>query len=354
MSFVQAPFWAYERGANARGWPQHVSVSLVTPPKGEPLTIAEARSQVRLDSTVGEPLPSTAVTLALAGLGAGVSENGAHRVAVSFVTAAGETPVGPLSAPITVADKTVNGQLAVAGIPTGSPAVLTVKLWMPPVGQLAPLLLAGSVANGVATATINVADAGLGAGAPTLNTAVDTSDLAKWIPAARADTETYTRCAWMPRSVDVRLSHFPFDRREIEIPIRPLIGVTGIDYIDASGLPQTLDPSLYTVDAPAPGDGVPEPGRVMLAYGQFFWPFPPAMQVINGVTIHCDVGYGTVAMTLNQAQAVAPATAKTAMQLLLANWWLNREAGQIIRGSADILPYGVDRLMDPFKLETVA
>lgn len=343
MTFIQPPFWAYDR-AGLRGWPQHVGLSLVTPPVGEVLTASELRSQVKLDDSAGEPLP-TAPTIALAGVGAGVVENGAHRVALSYVTADGETPPGPLSAPITVVDKTVNGKLAVSAIPAGGSAVLTIKLWMPAVNTLTPLLFAGSVANGVTTATINLADASLGVQAPATNTTVD-PELAQWGSAARLDTETYTGCAWLSQGVDLTLSRFPFDRRAIVIPIRPLQSVSGIDYVDANGAAQTLDPSLYTVDAPKPVGGIAQPGRVMLAYGQFFWPFPPAMEVQNGVTIHCQVGYGTAAQV--------PATPKTAMKLLVGNWWVNREAGQIIRGSADILPYGVDRVLDPFRLETVA
>lgn len=349
MPFIQPPFWSRDLNAYGTRWPQQVSVSLVTPPTIEPLSIAEAKSQTRLDASAGEPGPATALIGALAGLGAGLCDNGAHRVACSFVTASGETLPGPLSAPITIVDKTVNGQIAVTGIPMGSPAVTTVKLWMTAIaGPLTPLLYAGSVANGVATATISVADSGLGASAPTVNTAIDTSDLASWIQAARMDTEAYTGCAWLTQSVDVRFSHFPFDRSPIVIPIRPLISVTGIDYIDASGTLQIgLDPTTYVVDAPSPMSGVPEPGRIMLAFGTFYWPFPPAMRVINAVTVHCVVGYGTTADKV-------PATPKTAMKLLIGNWWLNREAGEIIRGSADVLPYGVDRVLDPFRLEAVA
>ena len=338
------PFWSRDLNAYGSRWPQHVSVSLVTPPAIEPLTIAEAKSQVRLDPSAAEPGPATPLTLALAGLGAGACDNGAHRVACSFVTATGETPPGPLSAPLTIVDKTVNGQNAVTGIPTGSPAVLTVKLWMTAIaGPLTPLLYAGVVHNGVATATINLADAGLGASAPTVNTALDTADLTSWIQAARMDTETYTGCAWLNQTIDVRFSHFPFDRSPLVIPIRPLVSVSGIDYLDASGASQTLDPATYVVDAPLPVGGVPEAGRIMLAFGTFYWPFPPAMRVINGVTVHCVVGYGATANKV-------PETPKTAMKLLIGNWWLNREAGQIIRGSADILPFGVDALWQPFRV----
>ena len=227
MPFIQPPFWSRDLNAYGGRWPQHVSVSLVTPPAGEPLSIQEMRSQVRL------------------------GDDGSQD-----------------------------------------------------------------------------------------------ADLLLWGTAARMDTEAYTGCAWMQQGVDVRFAHFPFDRSPIVIPIRPLVSVSGIDYLDASGALQTLDPTTYVVDAPKPVAGIPECGRVMLAFGTFYWPFPPAMRVINGVTIHCVVGYGTAAQV--------PPTPKVAMKLLLGTWWLNREGGEIIRGSADILPYGIDRVLDPFKLEVLA
>lgn len=342
MTFVQPPFWASDRGG-ARGWPQHVGLSLVTPPSGEVLSIAEARSQVKLSDSDGEPLPATAPTLALAGAGAGLLENGAHRLALSYVTADGETPPGPLSAPITVVDKTVNGKLAVSAIPAGGTAVVTIKFWMPLVGTVAPLFFAGSVANGVTTATINLADASLGVQAPAVNTTMN-ADLASWRTAARQDLETRLAVRMLTQAVDITLSHFPFDRQPFTLPIRPLRTITGIDYVDSSGATQTLDPTTYEYDTPQ-GD-CPDFARVMLKYGTFYWPFPPAMSVLTGVTIHGSFGYGTAAQV--------PETLKTVQKLLIGNWWVNREAGQIVRGSADALPYGLDYLIEPFLPVSVA
>lgn len=337
MTFTQPPFWAYERGG-ARGWPQHVGLSLVTPPVGEVLSIAEARSQVKLSDRDGEPLPATAPTIALVTpAAAGLLENGVHRVAVSYVTADGETPPGPLSAPITVVDQSVNGTITVSAIPAGGSAVTTIKFWKPRVGTVTPLFYAGSVANGVVTATIDLADASLGVQAPAVNTTAN-ADLASWRTAARQDLETRLALRCLPQAWDITLSHFPFDRRPFTLPIRPLQTITGIDYVDASGVTQTLDPTLYDVDTPQ-GD-CPDFARVMLAYGQFFWPFPPGMSVLTGVTIHGTFGFADAAHV--------PETLKTVMKLLLGNWWVNREAGQIVRGSADVLPYGLDYLLEPF------
>ncbi len=65
----------------------------VTAPATEPLTVAEVKAHLRLDSANGEPAP-TVVAAALAGAGAGNVDNGAHRYLATFVTADGETDAG--------------------------------------------------------------------------------------------------------------------------------------------------------------------------------------------------------------------------------------------------------------------
>jgi hypothetical protein len=95
-----------------------------------------------------EPAPLTAPTLTL-GVGPGLCTTGAHQVAVSYVRLDGETPPGPLSAPVTVVNNTINGTLLVTEIPPGGPNVTLVKIWMPKVGTTSPLFLAGTAAPGV-------------------------------------------------------------------------------------------------------------------------------------------------------------------------------------------------------------
>ena len=38
------------------------------------------------------------------------------------------------------------------------------------------------------------------------------------------------------------------------------------------------------------------------------------------------------------------------MKLMIGNLYRNREAGQIIRGSADVLPFGADALLAPYRV----
>lgn len=340
---------------------------LVTPPAVAALTITEAKAQVKQDDAAGEPSPATAPTLALAAAGAGVCENGAHRLAVSYVTADGETAPGPLSAPITVADKTVNGKLAVSVIPTGGSAVLTIKFWMPLVGTVTPLFAAGSVANGVTTATINLADGSLGAQAPTTNTTAD-PDLALWIAAAGSICESEpsadgssggTGRALITQTWKLKLDRFPNTWSPsvggyggerayvggsgslvapVTIPKPPLQTITSVTYVDPNGVTQTWDPTLWTFDAPS-GDTA-EPGRLFPVYGEIY---PPTRTQPGAVTVTFTAGYGLTG-------AAVPAPLKAGQRLLLGNWWVNREAAQIIRGSADVLPFGVDALWQAFRV----
>lgn len=111
---------------------------------------------------------------ALAGAGAGNVDNGAHAYLVVLVTAAGETgfkgeDFGAVT--VTVADKAANGQVALSGIPTGSPFVTARKIYRTKAGADPDLLtnykLLATVANNTATTyTDNTADSGLGTGTP--------------------------------------------------------------------------------------------------------------------------------------------------------------------------------------------
>lgn len=122
--------------------------------------------------------PPGALTGALAGAGAGNVDNGTHSYKVTFVTATGETDAGTVSNTVTVADKTVDGQVALTGIPVSSfSGVTSRKIYRTAAGNAVtgPWLLQSTIANNTATtATDNVADAALGATAPTGNTTLDT------------------------------------------------------------------------------------------------------------------------------------------------------------------------------------
>ena len=86
--------------------------------------------------------PPGALTDDLAGAGAGALTAGAYTYKVTFVTAGGETDGGTVSGGVTVADPAVDGQVALSGIPTGSPGIVTSrKIYRTVAGGSAYLLL---------------------------------------------------------------------------------------------------------------------------------------------------------------------------------------------------------------------
>lgn len=120
----------------------------------------------------GETLPpTTAVSLALAGAGAGNVDNGYHAIAVKFNDAVGDTLLGP-AAQIQVTDATSNGQVSVTNIPLGPTGTTTRKLYATKAvnGSVADSLAGGPwfllttiSDNTTTTYTYNTADASLGA-----------------------------------------------------------------------------------------------------------------------------------------------------------------------------------------------
>jgi len=99
------------------------------------------------------------------------------------------------------------------------------------------------------------------------------------------------------------------DRLAVALPRAPLQSVTSITYLDTAGVLQTLDPSLYQVDANM------HPGRVMPAWGQI-WPI--ARYQSGAVRIDYVAGYGVAASV--------PKSLVQAILMLVAHWYAAREA----------------------------
>lgn len=270
-----------------------MSLSLVTGPSVEPLTVAEAKTHLRLDASAGEPAP-TAPTAALASpAAAGNVDNGAHRYLYTYVTADGETEAGAVSAAVTVSDKTVNGQVALTNIAIGGSAVTARKLYRTVAGGSTYLLLATISNNTATTYTDNIADSSLGAQAPTTNTTVDPY-VTRLITAARERCEQVTWRQLVQATWDFYLDAFPSSERLIEVPKAPLSSVTHVKYYDTGGTLQTLTVTTdYTVHAPA-GPRCRR-GRVALAYGKSW---PSTREIADAVVVRFIAGYGATAASV--------------------------------------------------------
>jgi uncharacterized phiE125 gp8 family phage protein len=330
-----------------------MSLSLVTAPAVEPISVFEAKRHLRLDSTDGEPAPS-APTAALANSGAGNVDNGDHRYLVTFVTADGETDAGAMSAVVTVANKTVNGKTALTNLAIGGAAVTARKLYRTVAGGTVALFLATLADNTTTTYTDNTADSALGAQAPTVNTTVDPL-LTTLITAVRERAETATGRQLITATWDLVLDQFPcglqpyelgsrwrdwgFDRIGnlfLDIPKAPLQSVTSISYVDTAGQTQVWAASNYLVDAPSGPRG--RRGRIAPAYG-VVWPFTQAQ--INAATVRFVAGYGATA-------ASVPSLLRQAMLMDIATLYENRDA------EAVAMPTGAASIYRAHKVRALA
>lgn len=309
-----------------------MGLTLVTAPSGSPVTLAELRAHLRLDGSTAEPAP-TAPTAALAGVGAGNVDNGAHRYGVTFVTADGQTELGAVTAALTVVDKTANGKVALSAIPVGGAAVTARKLYRTMAAGSTYLLLATLADNTTTTYTDNVADSGLGAAAPSTNT-TDDPFLTGLLEAARLHLEGASGIlnrAFLTQTWDWTLDRFPVCG-PLRVPLAPLQSVTSITYLDTTGASQTLDASVYRVTIAGQ-----ELARVTLAYGQVW---PVVYPVAGAITIRFVAGYGAAASAI-------PAPLRLALTMLAAHWYEHREPVALTPGLVS-MPLHVERLLGPY------
>jgi uncharacterized phiE125 gp8 family phage protein len=295
-----------------------------SPPATEPVTISEVLQHCRIDASNQEPAPG-AINVAL-GAGAGNVDNGAHRYLCTFVTADGETQAGDISALASVSDKSANGKIALSNIQIGGSNVTARKIYRTAAGGSTYLFLATIADNTTTTYTDNIADASLGAQAPSTNSTADPL-LRMLIASARHAAEARLKRYLVTQTVDLYLDGFP----DWQIKLPPIQSVLAITYIDTNGSEQTIAADQYLVDA------VSQPARITPAYG-LSW--PSARYQSNSVKVRFVAGYGP-------ASAV-PECIKNWMLLRIKQQVDQRDVINIASGSVIELPYSyVDGVLDP-------
>lgn len=127
---------------------------------GQPIPVQRlniGKGHIRFDH---EAVPG-ACAAALAGAGAGNVDNGTHAWKVTLITAAGETTAGT-GVTLTVVDKTVNGQVSLTAIPTGTVGVVTSRNIYRTKAGGGPFYLLATIADNTTTIyTDNTADSSL-------------------------------------------------------------------------------------------------------------------------------------------------------------------------------------------------
>lgn len=123
---------------------------------------------------------------------------------------------------------------------------------------------------------------------------------------------------------------------ELRLPKPPLQSVTSIKYTNISGTESTVSSSAYLVDVDS------WPGRVVLRDGQS-WP-SVVLREIGGVVIQFVAGYG-------DAIEDVPAPIRQAMQLILSDWYENRENTLIVPGVGTLppLPFAARQLLASYR-----
>lgn len=121
----------------------------------------------------------------------------------------------------------------------------------------------------------------------------------------------------------------------IEIPLRPLISVDEVAYIDVDGIERTLATDAWTADTASYAGWV-------VRNSDAAW--PATMECVNAVRVRFIAGYPRAA----DGSSGAPASLQHAILLLVAHWFANREAvnvGNIVNQ----FPLAVEALIAPFR-----
>ena len=168
---------------------------------------------------------------------------------------------------------------------------------------------------------------------------VDTSDedtlIGSLAAAARAWFESSTNRQLITASWTYKLTNFPLS--EIVFPLSPLQSVTSIKYYDTNDVQQTLSAALYDVDTGS------KPGRIRPAVDED-WPSD-----IRGHTDDIEIiavcGYGDAASDV-------PDGILTAIKILAANWFENREANSPI--SLQPVPMALEALTWQYRDGSIA
>lgn len=166
---------------------------------------------------------------------------------------------------------------------------------------------------------------------------VDTSDendyITSLIKVARAKVEQESLHSLITQTWDLYLDRFPAS--SFALPNPPLQSVTGIYYAPlATGVEVEYSADNYYVDE------ISKPGWVVLA-STASWPADELVPV-NGVRIRFVCGFGDAATNVDPR-------AIQAMYLLIGHYYENREAVFMGRTTPEVLPEGVDRLLDDLR-----
>jgi uncharacterized phiE125 gp8 family phage protein len=157
------------------------------------------------------------------------------------------------------------------------------------------------------------------------------------IVSARQRVEAITGRSLMPQQKYVYLDDWEVDNEDyIHMPDPPLRSITstGVRYTDSDGDSTTFSSTSWSEDT------VSIPGRLVLEYGES-WP-TVVLNSNNPIRIRYNCGYST--------RAAIPRAIKTAMKILVADMYENRELHYISQGQSIANIDTVDALLSPYRV----
>lgn len=303
---------------------------IATQPKIEPVTVAEAKAHLRLDTGTMADEISSVISIKPDAYGIASSTNGTG-VDVLNKSALVQVSVGTVDA---------GGTLAVHIEESSNNSTWTD--W--PDGIFTSITAAGTYEKQYTGIKQYIRAVGVNAvGAIDYGASVITSNymtaediyLSSLITTAREICESYQGRAYITRTYELTLDEWP-DDDELELPMPPAIEIVSIVSTLAAGTSETWDAAQYYLDASG------FVGRLSPAYG-YTWP-SWVLRELAGIEITFTAGYGATAATV-------PNRVKHAMMMLIGELYENREDTDKMQGYA--MPWGVKALLSQDKVFAV-
>lgn len=121
----------------------------------------------------------------------------------------------------------------------------------------------------------------------------------------------------------------------IQIPLRPVISIDSIAYLDADGVSQALDAENFTTDLSSSSAWV-------VRNSSAGW--PTTLDGINAVRVRFTAGFEET----EAGDSGVPAALKQSI-LLLVGWWFSQRESGVIGQTVSTVPLAFDALTSPYR-----
>jgi uncharacterized phiE125 gp8 family phage protein len=282
------------------------SVTVITEPSIEPVTLAEAKEHLRIDSQSVSDAVSTTISIAPSTYAAADSGNGT-ALAVGTSTILANVTVGTVGAGTT---RTATVTIEESDDDTTYTTFSTVSLTEDDADSVTEVEYTGIKAY-VRAAYEITGDAtfDLSVSLVAYNQTETTEDdyISSLITAARKWCESYQDRAYITQTLQAVWDRWPTE--PMSLPRAPLQSVTSVVYYDTDETATIWDTSEYQVDTDS------EPGRISPVYDED-WP-DEVLRPMNGIIVTYIAGYGNASNV--------PDNIRQAIMMLVAEMYERRE-----------------------------